>query len=298
MLLVNRNFSIAIGLVTLLLVLLLAGAALFGRSVQGQQVTKAGRAGDGADIRYKTKSTQHGRSTESTTLIKRPRERTEQTGSPGIAVLTQCDMKRRLTINDKTRRYLVTPFYKVESPTSANAPPATTSASVRSGGTVTSTFITTDLGERRQMFGYTASHLKITHSQESSPDACNQQKVHWEKEGWYIDYAQIGLDPKFVCSSDQPPSRPGCFDKFETKRLGITTAVFPLIETLTLYNAAGDPISTSTTEVVELSTDRLDPALFDIPPGYTEAKSQKELYQNAAAPPDDRESSKNHEHQQ
>jgi hypothetical protein len=121
------------------------------------------------------------------------------------------------------------------------------------------------------MFGYTARRFKITFFKESSPDACDQQKVHWEEEGWYLD-----LDPEPKCTTDVR-IQPSCLDKIEIKRVGSTTKVFPLIQTLTYYDAAGNATSTITTEVIELSTNPLDQSLFDIPPGYSEVKTLLEL---------------------
>src|SRR5437870_9021854 len=73
------------------------------------------------DIRYKTKVTQRGHTTESTTLIKGQRKRT---GS----MLLQCDLKRELMISDTTRKYFIIPLFKDEArPT----PPKTSSASPR-----------------------------------------------------------------------------------------------------------------------------------------------------------------------
>ena len=79
------------------------------------------------------------------------------------------------------------------------------------------------------MFGYTARHLKITYFQEPSADACDQRKIHWEEEGWYID-----LDVEPVCVF--PANPPRCRDKIEIKHVGSTTKVFPLIKTLIQYS--------------------------------------------------------------
>ncbi len=228
-----------------------------------------------ADIRYKLKLTQGRSTTETTKLIKGRRERTEQTGS-AVSIVFQCDPKRRLMINAQTRKYFIAPLNKDDA-SPANTGGATTSAPIRKGGTIARTLTTTDLGERKQMFGYTARHLKITYLVEPSPEACDQHRVHWESEGWYID-----LDADFVCPPDAE-RLVTCHDKNEIKRLGITTQVFPLIETFTQYNAAGNPTFTRTKEVVELSTEPLDASLFDVPREYIEAKSLQELYQSSSS---------------
>jgi hypothetical protein len=53
---------------------------------------------------------------------------------------------------------------------------------------------------------------------------------------------------------------------------------YPLIETVKIYGENGQVMMTQTKEVVELSRASLDVALFDIPPGYTEATTTSELY--------------------
>jgi hypothetical protein len=55
---------------------------------------------------------------------------------------------------------------------------------------------------------------------------------------------------------------------FRRQFVGDARLGFPLNETLRTYNKRGIS-STTTQEVVELSTDRLDDALFSVPAGYT-----------------------------
>src|SRR5438034_1543545 len=73
----------------------------------------------------------------------------------------------------------------------------------------------------------------------------------------------------------------GCRDSYQFKHTGPGTLGFPLIETMTMYGADGSVMTTMTKEVIELSRQQLDAALFDVPAGYTEARSQQEM---SAAP--------------
>ena len=57
---------------------------------------------------------------------------------------------------------------------------------------------------------------------------------------------------------------------------------YPLTETMTIYGPDGRVITTTTKEVLELSREPLDAALFDLPSGYTEAASAQELYMPAS----------------
>jgi len=59
---------------------------------------------------------------------------------------------------------------------------------------------TIDTGERKEMFGFTARHLKSSMTIEPSPDACMKDKMRIERDGWYIDL-QYGLN----CGVEGPP---------------------------------------------------------------------------------------------
>src|SRR4030095_15026465 len=82
-------------------------------------------------------------STESTTMIKGARERSENKMGQGFDMtnITQCDLKRTIQINDSVRKYSMTPL-ETDSSTSPSPGPGTTPAPAsatpsRTGGTVT-----------------------------------------------------------------------------------------------------------------------------------------------------------------
>jgi len=143
-----------------------------------------------ADVKIKSKSVSGGHTSEQTTYIKGKRQRSEH--NPQMVTITQCDLRRSIELGPLTKTYVVTPFdQNNQTPT---APPAktnqsTTSANVRRGGVITTTISSTDTGERKQIFGYTARRIKTAMVTESSPEACNQNKSRMETDGWYIDLA-------------------------------------------------------------------------------------------------------------
>jgi hypothetical protein len=100
-----------------------------------------------------------------------------------------------------------------------------------------------------------------------------------ETDGWYIDFS-FGLNCDL--GSRPPMSMPsapgGCRDAIRFNRQGSARTGYPLQETTTSYGPDGRVAFTSTKEVVELSREPLDAALFDIPAGYVEAASAQELY--------------------
>ena len=238
------------------------------------------------DFKITIKTNMAGQERQSTTMIKGLRERSEMSAggmNMGMVSVTQCDLKRTIQINDRARKYIITPM---ESDDSASGPSSGGGMSAfagggpsRRGGVVTMTVNTTDTGERKQMFGFTARHLKRTMMSESSPDACQPQQMKMETDGWYINL-EYGLS----CGSARPPQmggRPapqGCRDRYQFKRTGPTNLGYPLIETTTMYGSDGSVQFTMSKEVIELSRETLDAALFDVPAGYAEARSQQEMY--------------------
>ena len=238
------------------------------------------------DFKITIRTTVAGQSSESTTMIKGVRERAETSmGAPGFSTktvnITQCDMRRTIQINDSARKYLITPMdadssSSTDDTSTVGAPP--TSSPSRRGGVVTMTVNTVDTGERRDMFGFTARHLKRMTMMQSSPDACNPGQIKVETDGWYINL-EYGLS----CPANRPPtggraSASGCRDRYVSKITGPSTLGYPLLETTTMYGADGAAMYTTTKEVIELSRQTLDAALFDVPAGYAQAQSQQEMY--------------------
>ena len=240
------------------------------------------------DFKITFKQNMGGQEMQSTTMIKGMRERSETSMNvPGMPAgmgsqtsITQCDLKRTIQINDRARKYMIAPMDtdSGEGVSSGDMGPSTSGGS-RRGGVVTMTINTVDTGERKEMFGFTARHLKQTMMSQSSPDACAQNNMKMERDGWYINL-EYGLN----CGTERPPQMgrttapQGCRDRYQFKHTGPTNLGFPLIETTTIYGTDGSVMTTMKKEVVELSRQPLDAALFDVPAGYTEARSQQEMY--------------------
>jgi hypothetical protein len=99
-----------------------------------------------------------------------------------------------------------------------------------------------------------------------------------ETDGWYIDFS-YGLH----CDVGQqgmggPMPRGGCRDKVRMNQQGAGKTGYALVETTTSYGPDGRVQFTSTREVIDLSREPLDAALFDVPAGYTETQNTQELY--------------------
>jgi hypothetical protein len=252
-------------------------------SFAGAQQAKTQRAQ--ADIKITYKGTMPGgMQSESTTMIKGVRERTEQHTGYGMDTvnITQCDLRRVIQLSDKTRKYIITSLDDGDaSPSGATQPrpSPTPSGPARRGGVITSVITSTDTGERKEMFGFTARHVKTAIRMESSADACSPLNMHMEHDGWYIDL-NFGLN----CEFGRPPmmanparSGGGCRDRFQTRHIGSGRTGFALIETTIGYDQNDREQYRITKEVADLSREPLDASLFDLPAGYAEARDSQEL---------------------
>ena len=227
-----------------------------------------------ADLKIKTRTTVMGHSTESTVYIKGGRQRTETSfgGHGGAVSIIQCDQKRMITVTGDQ--------CMVMSMGGESSCPATPNMGAmmrgmgegeptpRKGGVVTITRTSTDTGERQDMFGYKARHIKSSMAMESTPDACNQSHMKMEMDGWYAD-----LSAGFSCGDESyralacggPGAKRGCSDRIVMKGGGGGALGYPLKQTMTM--ASGQGTYTITTEVVELTNTSLDAPLFEMPPG-------------------------------
>jgi len=218
---------------------------------------------------------------ETTTMLKGARERSETKMAYGMDIfsITQCDLKRTIQVSDKARKYVVTPMETADSTGNSGADATATAEPSRRGGVLTYNTTAVDTGERKDMFGFKARHVKTTMAIESSPDACSPVKQRVETDGWYIDLT-FGLNCETGGSQmmRRPPAAGGCRDRVRVNRQGAARTGYPLIETTTMYGPNGEVTFTTTKEVIELSREPLDAALFDVPAGYVETKNAQELY--------------------
>jgi hypothetical protein len=238
-----------------------------------------------ADVKIKTRNTSGGQVSEQTTYIKGKRQRTEQ-NETSVSIL-QCDLRRQLQLGVPTKTYVVTSF---DQKPDAAAEPGTgvksagqTPAAARRGGIITSTFTTTDTGERKKMFGYTARRIKTSIITESSPDACQVSRSRMETDGWYID-AQFALDCNMQGGAAYAAAAQagGCRDEYRTKQIGTAKAGYPVMVTTKLFDENGNESFTFSQEVVEIANAVLDNALFEAPADYRQVSDMREMYGAAA----------------
>jgi hypothetical protein len=239
-----------------------------------------------ADVRIKMRDAA-GRGSEVTLYLKGSLQRRDlKTSSPdgrtyNWTMINDCAREQFTWIDYANRRYWMM---------SGGVPAAVIAAfneqqfapfsSPKSKGTVTETIAVTDTGERREVFGFTARRLKTLTTWSVAPDACDTGQTRIETDGWYIDL-MYGVD----CSPDLSGATPRmlvefvgnkCLNKrlwskhfFRRRYVGEARLGFPLSETMRNYDKRGRLASERTQEVLEISTDKLDDALFVVPDGYT-----------------------------
>ncbi len=234
-----------------------------------------------------------GMNSESTIYVKGMRKRTEGGGYMGqpnnLVTIEQCDKQRTITLNVKKNLYFIEPFSKDqeevidEDDKKPAVKPKTVPVTTQKGGTITMYYNILDTGERKKMYGFTARRIWTTQKMKPSPDACSMKDSFMMKtDGWYIDL------PEFNCPVRYKPStsynggytKPECQDRFVTRRSGKGKLGFPLYEKRTIIMGDGTGKTTEMVtelETLELTTGKLDSMLFEIPPGYKEAKSMDEL---------------------
>jgi hypothetical protein len=249
-------------------VVALGGIVAFGQNYKIKQTTSMAGMG--------------GHEMTSTVFVKGSRKRTESGGMMGmgadVATIEQCDLNRTVEVNDKKKLYYISETRSGAAAAPAARGSAPTIAKPVKGGIVTQTTNITDTGERKQMFGLTARHIKTTMTMTSSPDACSKSDMSMETDGWYVDLPQFSCPMPMARNPYAQTSRPGgCQDTVVTKFTGGGKMGFPLEMTQTMRSGGSDAF-TQTITTVEFSKAVLDDALFNVPADYRLASSSQDLY--------------------
>lgn len=280
----KSSYSISLAARAAVLLLALVGSPLASpaqtRGAAKQTRAAAPPQATANDIKVRARVTVGEQSFESVEYVRGSRQRTEMSMAGGYKTIMQCDLKRYVQVNDQSRTYMVQPFGGGDAEGEAQAAAtedASTPGAAKRGGVVTVVNTLTDTGERKEMFGYTARRLKGSMEYQSSPDACQKGGRRMETDGWYIDL-KYGVDcPAAYKGGEQAMSRTrGCHDEIRSKQVGTAKAGYPVLVTTKMFNEDGT-FTTTTREVLELSRSPLDPALFEVPAGYTETNAHAQM---------------------
>ena len=214
----------------------------------------------------KTSYTTAGQHTESVTLFKGPRQRFE---FGDMLVIRQNDLKRTLQVTQSAKTYLV--VADGASPLAGLPVPAapTPAAAAKKPGVVNMSTTITDTSERKTAFNLQARHVKTVIDRQPQPGACDSSKQHIETDGWYVDLP-LTQQPVTDAAVPKPPAD-ACIDDVNATLFGDAKALgFPINYSTTIVGEDGKPNVVSM-DVSELEITTLDPALFDVPAGMTEA---------------------------
>lgn len=252
-----------------------------------------------ADQKVKKRMSVGGQTFDTTSYIKGQRSRDEMNfGQFQMVTIHQCDLGQDISINDRTKTYMVTKTgASVPKPaTGAKAgakaapqeemdyePPAPEGA--RKGGVVTISTSVQDTGERKDFFGYQARHIKTSMHMQSSPDACDPNKsTTMATDGWYISFKEkVQFCERPMASGDSGGpmrrSEPSCVDKMRFTGPGVMSMMnqgYPVDVTTTVTDEKGKATSFRQ-QALEISAASLDASLFDTPAGYRQAKNYADM---------------------
>ena len=242
----------------------------------------------GQQYKIRQSTSMAGMTSETTIYVKGTRRRTESPGIMGIGASTtieQCDLQRTVKLNDKKKLYFLEPFAKEEvinedvKPTVKTKPVTPAKTTTEKGGVIHMYYNITDTGERKKINGFTARHIWTTQKLKPDANACMMKdSMIIKTDGWYIDLPQFTCPIRYTLSqASGTQEKPECQDRFVTHYSGKGKLGFPLTETKTMIMNGQKSDFTTSMETVELSTQKLDSMLFEIPPGYKQTMNQDEL---------------------
>jgi hypothetical protein len=238
----------------------------------------------------------------------RPNGRTMFCPAPRTALITRCDVKQTFHLNLEDRQYTTAPLQTFPTREEMLARAAAASGrpvvASRREPTVLVETETVDTGERKEVFGHTARHVVTTRRVVPLPGAKRGADTT-VTDGWYIDLdTHISCDPSWhsarsghafhalltghfrpairgnAIGQTVPPMStpdphgeevhvPAFRDVGEPERGFVVASKGTSSGTITSPDGSTrELVSTWQTEVTELSTAAIDPALFEIPSGF------------------------------
>jgi hypothetical protein len=250
------------------------------------------QAGENAGTKVVIRNTFGGHSTDNTTYSMADRKRTEfrhaaqRTKEDGavewdettIVLIVRCDLGQSFSLNMKAEEYSVAE-YPPKPLTPGEMAVHGLDTAIAPQPTLRIEITTVDTGERNKIFGHVARHV-ITTTKQIPLEGSHTQAQETVRDGWYIDVdRRISCDPKpsagsgfvtvgtaFVGGKGTMMERP------EFVNIGTPETGFPVKEVRTTTSETTGvrrySDSTNESEVVQFEEGPLDPALFEVPPGF------------------------------
>jgi hypothetical protein len=181
-----------------------------------------------------------------------------------IIMLTQCDRMRSIGYDPQHKTF--TEWSILDRSNRVRNPPL---QAQQSGPEVSISVNSVETGEHRQVGPYVARHVKTTTTVEY-PQKASIPSVRTEIDGWYIDLPHLSCEDwgernhvevgPLITSPNQ---------RVRYTHTGTGKRGYPVEE---IVKSTGNSHSyESRVELLEASSDKLDPKLFDLPAGYTHA---------------------------
>ena len=241
---------------------------------------------DSADLTIRTRTVHPGNghfASSMTLRLKGPRQLMETAYGSEVqprvmfTSISQCDVRRMLLLNHDARLYVYQPVMDLSryerAAVAARASRENHGLGVREDPLRTMTIDAVDTGERQQFGALTARHVITTRKMDDRREQPARSTTEVQ-DGWYVDLPPVGCVDWGTSTTFEAtaivvgtPSSPESFPS--VKRLGRAKRGFPLIETTRV--AGVEQAQRERTELLEVSGDPIDPAVFDVPAGYRPA---------------------------
>jgi hypothetical protein len=226
------------------------------------------------DLKIKTRRTSGDWLEQMDTLyLKGARERSEivteelsRADPMKFAVIRQCDKKHVFNLNERDKIYASS---EIEDWSERLKKARPVSLTQTSGAEVMMTIDSVDTGERRQFEHYAARHVKVKIRTEPGPGASTPASVE-ETDGWYIDLPRFGCQEQGLSGFARLSVSNGkSQDRWQVKWLGRAPRGYPIEETSVITKPGNK--TASKVELLEISEAPLDPSIFELPMGYSQA---------------------------
>jgi hypothetical protein len=245
------------------------------------------------DFTITTRETIGDQEFQHTLYVQDDRSRDEYTPDDGRrhATIQRCDLNRTFVLDLDANEYESGPLHEFNSRFfrlrvirfKLLHPIQSWKLSRKSPPTVIVETTTVDTGERKEMFGFTAR--RVTTMTRRRPLAPPSEESEMTTDGWYID-----IDPTIVCErlprgsrtyltshvEGQPPEVP------EFKDIGPRETGYPIDLTSDHASQRTLPDGTSQAfrmtlrqQVIHLSTDPIDPQVFEVPRNFLEKSRRR-----------------------
>jgi hypothetical protein len=186
----------------------------------------------------------------------------------GYPYILLCDQRVQYSLNLANKTYISMPLDFKERARQFPAKQPETSA-----GELTVTTDAVDTGERRKAGSYEARHIKTTITAEPGPGAIGKASKTIV-DGWYIDIPGMNCRDASEQEIGWSTLWSGHSDRIIFKQVGKARRGLAIEETRT--KTESERTFVSKTELVEISEAPLDPALFEVPAGFTVAAARTE----------------------